>query len=170
MFQPSPKPNPIFRLTRPILAGIVLVALVLGGKSLWNSLHNPNKIVDSCGNTASALTASNLLHACVSVIGKVQHVSALSNGNLQVQLLPSANSSYAVNYRNQALQNGDLLIELPCSSSTNTPSQYFQTCATFTKTVEEPSINTELTYTGNLVINPIHGWVEMQPISDTPGA
>lgn len=159
------------RIISYILIGLATVVFIVVG-TIWgvNSYKFSHNIVDSCGNTAQDLTATNLLEACATISGHVEHVLALSNGDLQVQLEPNLDGSFARNNANQRLQNGNLLVRLTCSNTANLPTQYFQTCAAFNTTGLRAVPKTTLTYTGNLIINKQFGWIEMSPSAESPGA
>jgi hypothetical protein len=157
-----------FLIGAGIAAGLLLAVF---GVVQWNNYEGSLKVVDSCGNTEASLSKeTNLLQSCATVSGQVIQAIAMPNGDLDVQLQLSRDSAYARNTANQGLQNGGLLVVLPCGTATAVPTAYFETCAAFRNVDITPGYHTPLTYTGNLVINQKFGWVEMQPAGELPGA
>jgi hypothetical protein len=119
--------------------------------SLWTHVYDPSRltIVDACRTVSGTITD--------------QHTN--EDGDIDVRLQLDPPYANLLNAGNTANLSGHLQTEAICQTQITVDSAAVA-CRGFSGSVSVPPDGTHVQVTGSYVLDKIHGWMEIHPISD----
>ena len=117
---------------------------------LWSRVYDPSRLV--------------IVNGCVSVTGTITDQHTNEDGDIDVRLEVDAPYKSLLNAGNISNLSGHLQTEAICQTTIQT-ADAVQACKGFSGSVGIPPNGTRVQVTGTYVLDTIHGWMEIHPIS-----
>jgi hypothetical protein len=118
--------------------------------SLWRAIYDPSRL--------------HVVAACKTVTGTVDSVRSEPDGDVHVLLRLPVSRSGLLNERNISDTHGDLVAEIICVGP-STQADAESACAGHVNHVAVPSPGQRVRISGTYVLDAVHGWMEIHPVS-----
>lgn len=117
------------------------------GTRLWAHIYHPDRL--------------RLIQRCKTVRGTVKELAWEPDGDLHIRL---ATRPALVNAANDQDEHGDLVLEEICQGSV-TQADAVAACLGVPHNLTVPSVGDKVTVTGSYVLDQVHGWMEIHPVT-----
>ena len=118
--------------------------------SLWRAIYHPSRL--------------QVVAACKTVTGTVESVRSEPDGDVHLLLKLPASRSGLLNDGNLSDTHGDLVAEIICVGTT-TQADAESACARHVNHIAVPAVGERIRISGTYVLDAVHGWMEIHPVS-----
>lgn len=136
--------------THQVTPQIAITASSKCDASLWQHLYNFKRL--------------HIINQCVTVTGIIDRIDHKPDGDFHIRLKLDSAYSSMLNKKNNSVQGGDLVIEPICETK---PTQIdaISACRNYQSNVIVPTVGTRVQVVGAYVLDNIHGWNEIHPVT-----